>query len=896
MTRLHKILRRAHSAFYFASALAIPSVSSAQVSLYSFSQVSGPYVPLSPADGGYTLGVPVFNPPNSELTSFADPALPDGVTNFGGYLTPVFGPGYPIGFNFTYNGDVFDRIGISTGGWISFGKSTDGDNAIWIFTSDHPAGRPLSHDYNSPVPSYKRNRIAGYALTGMRQQDMSSVGGPVSSFRVATIGTAPNRVCVIEWKDFRNAYSTDDSRLNFQIRLTETTNTVDVAFGEMEWGYGGSGSRQVGLGGQNNADYNNRMTPYLEPSFVYNWNTTVPGVDSVSVCVAGIIDPFGSAGSAIPPVPGLKFRWSPPTCPPPAWPVDVTEITFHSALVSWTSPPDAASYDYVIATIDDPADPNAINTGNTEEVSILVEGLEPLTYYYVFVRSRCGGQPGDWSAATRFRSQGGAVLECGGDILQEDYCYATGDRIVWTYSTSNGTSGVRLNMLAGNMQSGNTLEVFYGPDTTGTPFWSSASGGLIPGQVFTSTPSSYLTILLYAPQNGSCQVHEFIEALQWTVGCLDCTAPLASFAVTNEDCAAFEYDVQVTLVSMGSATSLSISNSQEVAPSTVTATGTYTVGPFAAGEPVVITLENLVNSLCNVSSVPLINDPCPVVDCGPTDYTYCYLNNDNMQRLYQGDGLPVGIRFRSGSTYGADAARVYDGVDDLTTPTDLSGDLANELVTSTNVDFALLLTAASDGVLSCEDGYATEWDYVVACYDGCTQPTASFAVGPDCDNEQFSITVNLTAVGSTGTVSITNDGGAPAVTATAIGTYTVGPFDSQDEVNVEVVGASVLCSWTSPKLTYDCTGVGIAERAERTLRLYPNPSEGMFRLELPEGSNGSVDLQVLDLQGRIVLRKGLSSNAGKVFELDLTTLPSGAYMIMMNDTQHVYSGKVQIVH
>lgn len=223
-------------------------------------------------------------------------------------------------------------------------------------------------------------------------------------------------------------------------------------------------------------------------------------------------------------------------------------------------------------------------------------------------------------------------------------------------------------------------------------------------------------------------------------------------------------------------------------------------------------------------------------------------------------------------------------MDDLTTPTDLSGDLANELVTSTNVDFALLLTAASDGVLSCEDGYATEWDYVVACYDGCTQPTASFAVGPDCDNEQFSITVNLTAVGSTGTVSITNDGGAPAVTATAIGTYTVGPFDSQDEVNVEVVGASLLCSWTSPKLTYDCTGVGIAERAERTLRLYPNPSEGMFRLELPEGSNGSVVPSGADLQGRIVLRKGLSTNAGKVFELDLTTLPSGAYMIMMQFT------------
>jgi hypothetical protein len=58
--------------------------------------------------------------------------------------------------------------------------------------------------------------------------------------------------------------------------------------------------------------------------------------------------------------------------------------------------------------------PNAIMEGNTEEVGILVEGLEPLTYYYVFVRSNCADGPGAWSAGTRFRSNGGALLECGG--------------------------------------------------------------------------------------------------------------------------------------------------------------------------------------------------------------------------------------------------------------------------------------------------------------------------------------------------------------------------------------------------------------------------------------------------------------------------------------------------
>jgi len=894
MTILQPILRRARRTFYVASSLVAPAIVHAQVSLYSFSQVSGPYVELTPADGGYVLGTPLFFPPSSELTSFADPALPDGVTNFGGYLTPVFGPGYPIGFSYTYNGDVFDRIGISTGGWISFGKSSDANNAIWIFTSDHSGGRPLSHSYNSPLPSYKRNRIAAFAATGMRQQDMSSVGGPVSTFRVATIGTAPNRVCVIEWKDFRNAYSTDDSRLNFQIRLTETTNTVDVAFGEMEWGYAGSGARQVGLGGQINADYNNRMTLAVEPSFVYDWNATVAGVDSISACIAGVIDQTDPPYSGVPPVPGLKFRWSPPACPPPGWPVDVAEITYSSALLSWSYPGGAASFDYVVATIDDPTDPNAIMEGNTEETSILVDGLDELTNYYVFIRSVCGAQPGPWSAATVFLSGGGRVVECGQPPVQEAYCYGPLDEIVWRYSTSDAVSRVRMELFAGSFGGSNRVRIWDNSDTSGTLLFNS-SVNQVAGQVLTST-GAYMTMMLQAPDAGTCQTHDFVEGLEWRVGCLNCVAPLAAFTLVNEDCVNFEYGVQVNLVSMGSSSAVVLSNSQGIAPTMVSATGMYTVGPFTAGVPVTVTVENPDNELCNLESVPFLNAPCPIVDCGPTNYTHCYQNSDILQRLYQGDGSALGIRFRSGSTFGADAARIYNGVDELGAITDLSGELANDLVTSTNDDFALLLAVVSDGVLSCGDGYSTEWDYVVACYDGCTQPNAIFSVVPDCSAQQFSIAVDLTAVGSAGSVSITNDGGAPAVTATAIGTYTVGPFDSQDEVNVEVVGASVLCSWTAPKLTYDCTGVGIAERADHVLHLYPNPSEGMYRLELPSGLGKSAELQVRDLQGRLVARKGFSATARNVIDLDLTTLPSGAYLIAINGDRHIYSGKVQLVH
>ncbi len=882
------------SSLLVAPVLLVSVHASAQVSQYTFSQSIQPYTEISAADGGYVLGTPTFDPPLHNLRAYVDPDQPDGTLTNAGYLAPAIGPGYPIGFDFTYNGESFDRIGIAHGGWISFGRSEDGNTAVNIFTSDHQAGRPLSHSYYAtPIEPHKRNRIAGMANSQLRQHDRSIVGGPVSEFRVATIGTAPNRVCVIQWKDFSYAYSYDGGSISFQIRLNESDNSVDVRFGAMTWLQLSGGQYQIGLGGRTNEDYNNRMTPAEQPAFLYDWDQTVQGTDSASSCILAYDSPFNEAYSADVPTVGLNFHWAAPVCPPPAWPVTVSEITYAQALVTWSLPSGAESFDYVVATIDDPNDPDAIQSGNLEDVSVLVEGLSPLTYYYVFVRSVCNGQPGPWSAGTRFRSQGGGVLVCGDEAITEEYCYGTGDYIVWTYSTSDGTSPVRLNMLAGSIVSPNTLEVFYGPDTTGTPFWSSASGGAIPGQVFTSS-GAYLTVYLSAPSNGSCQVQEFVEPFEWTVGCLDCTAPLAAFAIGDVDCSALEYEMTVTLVSMGSAEELIITNDQEVAPTTVTTTGTFTVGPFTAGVPVTLTLVNEVNELCNLESVEFVNEPCPVVSCGPDVYEYCYVPNDASQWLYQGDGDPIGIRFISG-TMGFNAeALIYDGDPFEVAPSTYPGDLANVMQFSTNAEDQLFLAIDAPAFWSCEEGYATPWEYVVACYDGCTQPEATFAIVEDCDVDQFSIAVTVAQIGSTGSVSITNDGGAAPVTATTAGTYTVGPFDSQDQVKVDVVGASVLCTWTSPMLTFDCSEVGIEVLEAGRLQVAPNPSDGRVRVTIPDTNTLGWEVVVHDLQGRTV--RQLRANAvGAVLELDFVDLPSGAYFLTVLEADQRYTGMIQVV-
>ena len=873
----------------------------AQVSAYAFSQTVGTYTEITAADGGFVLGTPVFFPPLHNLRAYVDPAEPDGTLTNAGYLDPAIGPGYPIGFEFVYNGEVFDRIGIAHGGWISFGKSENGDEAVNIFTSDHPGGRPLSHSYYStPIEPHKRNRIAGMANSALRQQDQSQVDGPTSEFRIATVGTAPNRVCVIQWKDFRYNYSFDEGLINFQIRLNEVDNSVDVRFGEMNWPPTAGGGFQVGLGGRTNEDFNNRWTPANEPAFLYDWNTTVPGFNNESSCQLATDSPFNEAYTATPPVEGLNFHWAAPACPPPAWPVDISEILFDRALVQWSFPPTATSFDYVVTMANDPEDPDPITTGSTEEVSILVEGLQPLTYYYVFVRSDCGGTPGPWSTGTRFRTNGGAVLVCGADAIQEYHCTSQNSTVEWNYSTSDGSSPVRISFQQGyvGMADGEYLKIYDGPDEDAPLIYTSGFGDVLPDQVFTSTGGS-----LYMKRFngvGSCESQPWYTPWIWTVGCKDCTEALASFAIVNEDCEAQTYEMEVTLVSMGSAEELLISNSQGVAAASVSTTGTYVVGPFSAGTPVTLMLEDTENFLCNVESVPFVNQPCAIVDCGPTEYEFCHDQGDQRQWLFQGEDEAIGIRFFSGDGGFYVDASTYDAIDPFSVPgIDIPGSsLLNLLRTSTNSDDALLLeiNVEPNASPTCADGGADPWDFVVACYDGCTQPQATFTPVHDCDNDQFSIQVDLTVLGSGGSVVISNDAGAPAVSASAVGSYSVGPFASQEIVRVEVEGASVLCSWTSPNITFDCTGVGVGEQTIGDLLVYPNPSNGDISIRCPKGMSGPALLRIMDVTGRVVTLDAISLTSTLDRSVSLAALPNGSYIIELSNEQERRSARINLLH
>jgi hypothetical protein len=216
-----------------------------QVSGYAFSQSTGTYTEIT---GGTVYSTTVATTLDSE----------------------VYG-NLPIGFTFTYNGVGYTQFGINANGWISMGATTPSsssaplssgttNNVISALSGDL-FGRQFvtaSTISGSPTVTMTAGSLLGVsvgdAVTGTGIATGSTVvsisGSTVTlslnatstgtgrnirfhngTIRYETIGTAPNRQLVVQFKNFsRFATGAPSDFLNFQIVLNETSNRVDLIY------------------------------------------------------------------------------------------------------------------------------------------------------------------------------------------------------------------------------------------------------------------------------------------------------------------------------------------------------------------------------------------------------------------------------------------------------------------------------------------------------------------------------------------------------------------------------------------------------------------------------------------------------------------------------------------
>ncbi|MBK7031238.1 MAG: hypothetical protein IPH45_19470, partial [Bacteroidales bacterium] len=194
---------------------------------------------------------------------------------------------------FNYNGVNYTAFSVNCNGFLAMGAT-------------------VSSSY-TPISSGTSNNVVS-ALGG----DLQGNSG-TGELRFETIGTAPNRVLVVQWTSFRHYAGTGD--YNFQIRLEETTNKVVMHYGTMT--ESGSYTQQVGARGNTSADFANRSTST-------NWLTTTAGAANTATC---------SLSSSVYPSSGLYFTYSliPSAAPIYGAPANNAQAVIPAGTMTWTA-------------------------------------------------------------------------------------------------------------------------------------------------------------------------------------------------------------------------------------------------------------------------------------------------------------------------------------------------------------------------------------------------------------------------------------------------------------------------------------------------------------------------------------------------------------------------------
>lgn len=138
--------------------------------------------------------------------------VPD-VVIFDGATAPTddgISPDQTIGFNFNFGGDIDTNFRVSANGFINM--VSNGAQAI---TS-------LSGAVGTTFPAIGR-------IIAAHNQDLHSYATGVCGIKY--LGTAPNRVTVIQWKNWQKYNQIGNYNMNFQIRLYEGSNRIELCYG-----------------------------------------------------------------------------------------------------------------------------------------------------------------------------------------------------------------------------------------------------------------------------------------------------------------------------------------------------------------------------------------------------------------------------------------------------------------------------------------------------------------------------------------------------------------------------------------------------------------------------------------------------------------------------------------
>jgi hypothetical protein len=298
-----------------------------------------------------------------------------------------------LGFTFTFNGVNQTQCFISSNGFISFGIAPANTNFI-----------PLSD-----ATSY----TDGGSISALGMNLTSSTSNVSDDVVYETLGAAPNRIFVVQWTNARRKLMTGN--FNFQIRLVETTNVVELSYGICAPDDVTVINTQVGIRGVTNVFFQRDVKNLLQTSINVNstwFGKTIEGTANSSTVRTSVTEYPNN---------GLKYSYTPSAncLSPSAAPsnliiggtsVSATSFVGNSFAASSPAPTNYLVLRSVVATPPTSLNiPNrfywAINNvisgtytviNNTNATTFTQTSLTPNTNYYYWVipyNSGCMGGP-----------------------------------------------------------------------------------------------------------------------------------------------------------------------------------------------------------------------------------------------------------------------------------------------------------------------------------------------------------------------------------------------------------------------------------------------------------------------------------------------------------------------
>jgi hypothetical protein len=233
-----------------------------QVSSYNFQNSNTTFV--------FETGVTVLGTESNDNQVFNN--------NTTGETAPQTDIGFPIGFDFYYNGSYYSRFAVNTNGWIMLGN---GSFTIGNTTS------PVSYSTTS-----------GFAnIISVLGRDLQGQTGSELSYKLT--GSAPSRVLVVQWKNYRRYGISSGESFNFQIKLEESGYNIKFIYGNLTTTNTSTSTSnnptQIGLRGAVNSEFKNRTT-------TSSWASTSAGTLNTNTM---------RLTTTVKPESGLVYTWSP---------------------------------------------------------------------------------------------------------------------------------------------------------------------------------------------------------------------------------------------------------------------------------------------------------------------------------------------------------------------------------------------------------------------------------------------------------------------------------------------------------------------------------------------------------------------------------------------------------